>query len=246
MPWLRLVSALTFFRGGVLVTRPNWCETFFFVVLILLAVFILLRSSLFEVRCVTVLGNRMLAREEVVKTAGIPLGANIFRVQLGEAERRVETLTVVKEASLKRHLPGTIEISITERTPVALVEMKGQFWSVDSEGVPLRREQLSTQELPLLTVGGGEKRLSGKGLRTISLLPPEVVREFSEVHVSKEQRVVAYTLEGFEIRLGEAQNPREQGLMLIEILQSVRKGGRAVSYIDLSDPRKAVVMYADQ
>ncbi|MFZ5899360.1 MAG: cell division protein FtsQ/DivIB [Bacillota bacterium] len=226
--------------------RPNWWETLFFVALIVLAGFILVRSSLFEVRCVTVLGNRMLTQEEVVKAAGIPPGVNIFRVHLGEAEQRVEGLAAVKQASLKRHFPGTIEISITERTPLALVEVKGQFWSVDSEGVPLRREQLSKQGLPLLTVDGSEQCLTQKGLRTISLLPPEAVRELSEVHVNKEQRVLAYTLEGFEIRFGEAQNPQEQGLMLIEILKSVRKGGRAVSYIDLSDPRKAVVMYADR
>lgn len=225
--------------------RFNWWESAFFAALVLVAAFILIRSSLFEVRQITVRGNVLLPARQVVAASGITLGTNIFRVQLAEAQARLKGLALVKDARLRRDLPGTVIIEITERRPLALVNIRGRYWSVAEDGVPLREEPLGTRALPLITGVAPEGPGLTRALSILAAFPGQAVAELSEIHVRPDRYLVAYTLEGIEVRLGTAEKPEAQGLMLLNILQAVRREGRPVTYIDLSDPEKAVVMYED-
>jgi len=224
--------------------RFNWWESAFFTALVLVAAFILIRSSLFEVRQVTVRGNSVLSAREVVEASGITLGTNIFRLQLAEAEARLLGLAFVKDARLSRDLPDTVVIEITERRPVALIDIRGRYWSVADDGTPLREESLGARALPLITGVTSDGRDLGRVLKTVAAFPGQAVAELSEIHVRPDLCIVAYTLEGIEVRLGMAEKPQVQGSMLLSILSAVRRDGRRVAYIDLSDPEKAVVMYA--
>lgn len=62
-----------------------------------------------------------LARDSIVKTAGLQLGINLFLVEVGEAAARLEQLPQVEKASVRRVFPGTVVIEIIERRPVAWV-----------------------------------------------------------------------------------------------------------------------------
>ncbi|MDI6710579.1 MAG: FtsQ-type POTRA domain-containing protein [Bacillota bacterium] len=225
--------------------RFNWWESVFFAALVLVAAFILIRSSLFEVRQVTVRGNALLPARQVVEASGITLGTNIFRVQLAEAQARLKGLALVKEARLSRDLPGTVVIEITERRPVALINIRGRYWSVAEDGVPLREESLGARALPLITGVAPEGPGLGRVLKIVAAFPGQAVAELSEINLRPDRCLVAYTLEGIEVRLGTAEKPWAQGSMLLSILHAVRREGRPVTYIDLSDPEKAVVMYAE-
>lgn len=71
-----------------------------------------------------------IARDEV-------LGRNIFHVSLADRRSRLEGLPWVESAAVMRLLPNHIAVAITERTPVAFVQMGSKVNLIDGDGVLL-------------------------------------------------------------------------------------------------------------
>ncbi|MEW6458455.1 MAG: FtsQ-type POTRA domain-containing protein [Bacillota bacterium] len=224
--------------------RLNWWETILFSIIILVAGFILVSSPLFEIDTITVEGNLRLQAEEIRSASGIVPGTNIFRAQTREAEDRLEALPAIREAELVREFPSTVRIIVEERVPVALLNIHGEFWEVDVEGVPVRKKGKGWDGLPVITgVQFGNPNLQ-RTLEAVERLPEEVVTGLSEVWFGNDLRLILYTFDGIEIRLGQLERLEQKGVLLLEVLALVRDEGRKVEYIDLSEPDKTVVKYA--
>jgi cell division protein FtsQ len=78
------------------------------------------RSSAFHARRVEVSGADHLRRAHIIAIAGISKATNVLWLDEAEAERRLETQPWVDEADVHVALPLTIEIAVTERSPVAV------------------------------------------------------------------------------------------------------------------------------
>ncbi|MEW6541465.1 MAG: FtsQ-type POTRA domain-containing protein [Bacillota bacterium] len=224
--------------------RLNWWETILFSIVILVAGFILVGSPLFEIDTITVEGNLWLQAEEIIAASGLVPGTNIFRAQTGEARDRLEALPAVREARLVREFPSAVRIVVAERVPVALLSIQGEFWEVDVEGVPVRKKRKGWDDLPVITGVGIKNPNLPRTLEAVERLPEEVVAGLSEVWFGEDLRLILYTIDGIEIRLGRLERLEQKGVLLAEVLTLVRDDGRKVEYIDLSEPDKTVVKYA--
>ena len=125
----------------------------------------------FPVSDVRVIGNRLLWEGEVQEMAGAERGANLFQIDTGAMERRLEETAWVREASVKRRPPGRLLIEIEENEPWLLtVQEEPLFIGRDGTLFPTlgKEERL---DLPFLV------DRSGKGVRIVPLLseafPPE-------------------------------------------------------------------------
>ncbi|NOX44340.1 MAG: FtsQ-type POTRA domain-containing protein [Caldiserica bacterium] len=80
-----------------------------------------------------------LSPQEVMNLTGIRYKANIAKLKVADARKRLEQLPWVKEARIERFwLRGIVEIRIRERKPVGRVQGEGgKAYSVDGEGVVL-------------------------------------------------------------------------------------------------------------
>lgn len=105
------------------------------VLVLAVAAVLIERSPLVELSEVRVEGTVRGDPETVREAAGLPLGRSIMRLDLGAAERRVEDLPLVADASLRRADALTVVISVRERRPVAVVETGGGAVLVDGDGV---------------------------------------------------------------------------------------------------------------
>lgn len=65
---------------------------------------------------------------------------NIFRVDLDEIRRQVESASWVKSAVVRRRLPNRLVISIEERRPTAVAQIGQEMILVDQDGVLLGRQ----------------------------------------------------------------------------------------------------------
>ena len=60
---------------------------------------------------------------------------NIFFVPLEQRKKQLEQIPWVQSASVMRLLPNRLKIVVTERTPVAFVEVNSHIEMIDANGV---------------------------------------------------------------------------------------------------------------
>lgn len=112
---------------------------------------VVLHSSLFSARHVTVEGAGHTGRAAVLEAAGLRGSPPLIDVDGGAAATRVESLPWVGGASVTRHWPDSVVVRVTERVPVAVVPGHGAFFLVDASGRVLERLPMAPAGLPLLT-----------------------------------------------------------------------------------------------
>lgn len=95
---------------------------------------ILLLTPLFNINEITVQGNSVISDEEIVKSAGIVEGINIFDVSLRRAQKNIEEIGYIDEVKVKRKFPSKIEIKIVEAVGVACVTAENGFVVITSDG----------------------------------------------------------------------------------------------------------------
>ena len=104
-----------------------------------------------------------LQRDEVLATANIHEGVNIFRVNLSRVQARLQQLPQVDEVQVVRKLPSQVSIRIIERKPVAWIttekhladpfSSEGAFL-VDGRGVLMKEKKLLPEYLGLPLISG--------------------------------------------------------------------------------------------
>ena len=119
-----------------------------------------------------------LQRDQILKTADLREGENIFSVSLSHVRDQLQQLPQVDEVQVIRKLPGEIDIRIVERKPIAWITSDKQIsdpfasdvaFLVDGRGVLMKEKKLLPEYLglPLIT-----------GCTSESLEPGKVVESF--------------------------------------------------------------------
>lgn len=128
---------------GLLRTLARWTVAFVAIAVILYGAFDLWtfahRSDLFLVRQVQVSGNYLLEQGEVLEAMQVPARVRIWEIEPAVLESRIEEMVLVQSATVKRVLPHTLLVSLSERNPIAdwVEPREGKKFAVDEEGVLL-------------------------------------------------------------------------------------------------------------
>jgi cell division septal protein FtsQ len=96
----------------------------------------LLTSPNFEVKQITVLGNRALSSSQVIEAAAVK-GMNIFSVNTQEVRGQVLALGIPQEVRVEARLPDTIIIELTELPPAAVWVTGDKYYNVSEDGLVL-------------------------------------------------------------------------------------------------------------
>jgi cell division protein FtsQ len=83
------------------------------------------------------LGNSQLSRAELLSVFGSDIGRNLFFVPLSQRRTALEQIPWVRQATVMRLLPNQLRVAITERTPIAFVQVRGRIELADADGVIL-------------------------------------------------------------------------------------------------------------
>jgi cell division protein FtsQ len=228
------VALLVVALGGALAVGGRW----------------LLTARPFAVQRVEVAGQSLLSADEVIAASGLAPGQNLFRLDARRALAGVEALPRVRRAELVRAFPNGVTLLVEERQPFVLVHSEGLpragglQW-VDEQGVPLGPETRAiTLDAPLVSgVGADEVTAAGRTpservasgvalIRTLLRLQSPLLREISEVDVSRAEGPVLYMLDGVEVRLGREDWDDRLG-RLGGVLAQLRASGQRATSIDL-------------
>jgi cell division protein FtsQ len=99
---------------------------------------------------IQILGNSQLSRADLLSVFGADLGRNIFLMPLARRRRELEQIPWVESATVMRLLPNQIRIGVTERTPIAFVQVGGRIELADRAGVFL---EMSPQQMAVKHYG---------------------------------------------------------------------------------------------
>jgi len=106
---------------------------------------------LFRIETMQVSGNRTLTSADVLAAAGLRTGESLVGLDLAASRARLIAHPRVRDASLRRRLPGTILVEIAERVPCVIVRADRDYL-VDAEGVLIAQAAPGTRsDLPVLT-----------------------------------------------------------------------------------------------
>ena len=114
-----------------------------------------------------------LPRDQVLRTARLAEGQNIFSVNLAQIHDRLQQLPQVDEVQVERRMPNEIDIHITERKPIAWITSEKAVadpfasdaaFLVDARGILMKEKKLLPEylALPLITGCSSEALVPGK------------------------------------------------------------------------------------
>ena len=121
-------------------------------VAVLVAAVVATQTPLLDVDRVRIDGVGHTAAADVRSAAGISPGDTMVGVDVGRAAAHVEDLPWIAEARVARRWPGTVEIHVTEREPLAMVGVaEGRVALVDEDGRVLEVTGQPPAGLPEIT-----------------------------------------------------------------------------------------------
>jgi cell division protein FtsQ len=215
---------------------------------LLFLVWAVLWSPLLNVRDVQLRGARHTTAEDVIAVMDLESGTNLLRLSTEEIQARVETLPWVKDVSISRVLPDTLQIRIKEREPAMVLSLASANWIVDASGRVLASGR--DRDLPVLAgtnlsgieVGTDLKadQLIG-GLRVYRSLKPSVRKQVAAIFAPTPERITLALENGSQVRYGSAEMLRAKSNVLASLLRRLERDGTAASYIDLRVPTSPAV-----
>jgi cell division protein FtsQ len=100
---------------------------------------------------ISVVGNHIVPREEVLKLFVHDRNRSILRIPLDARRTQLQELPWVEEASVERILPNHLRVEITERTPIAFFRNGTELTLIDAHGVLLDRPDGEDLHFPIVT-----------------------------------------------------------------------------------------------
>jgi cell division protein FtsQ len=210
--------------------------------------FFLSRSSVFHARGVDVTGAAHLARADVVRIAGVSTATNIVWLDEGLVERRLESDPWIAHADVHVALPWTIEIVLTERSPVAVANDGVREILVAGDGTALgladRTRGLPEISLPSrLALDGSSESPSGAAL-ALGAMSPELRAEVTSVTVQIGGALEMRLRGGISVRYGGAWEPRRKAAVLQRVLAWAQAEGERVASVNVVSPAAPAVKLA--
>ncbi|GAA2429175.1 cell division protein FtsQ/DivIB [Streptomyces glaucus] len=219
------------------------------VVLLLLAAglgWVFYGSGWLRVERVSVSGTRVLTPEQVRRTADVPVGEPLISVDTEGIETRLrQKLSRIGAVDVVRSWPHGIELKVTERTPVLIVQKGRNFIEVDREGVHFATVSQAPKGVPRLELSVsrsgsaaaslrrfGEGRLVREAVRVAGHLPAAVARDTRAVKVRSYDDISLELDGGRTVAWGSG----EKGARKARALTALMKGAPGARHFDVSVP----------
>ena len=129
---------------------------FAFTLITAVAVMVVLSLTvLFPVKKVTASGSKLYSSEQISKASGINETCNIFTLPVREAEKNIRNiLPYVDTVKIKRSLPDTVKIEVTDATEYACYQIGNDYYAVSKRGYVLNKYSEQPQDTFLITCNG--------------------------------------------------------------------------------------------
>jgi len=189
---------------------------------------------------VRVSGISSLPAQAIVRASGLQVGDRILWERLTAAERRIEQIPAVAQATAERVLPGTVVLHVRERVPIARLDSAPQL-VVDRSGYVF---EAGEREVPAVLYGwkppGNGAIRPGVVLDRTSRIVLDAFPAFPQILQDRARRLrVGRTFEltlafGVEVRFGVLRDLETKAAVAEAVLR--KESGKKLAYIDVRSP----------
>lgn len=165
-------------------------------------------TTFFRLKNIEVSDAKRLSREEILALVGVEAGQDLARMNLKRMGEQLSQNPWVETVRIHRYFPDRLSISITEREPLAIVNM-GYIYYLDKKGTIFKvLNQGDRLDYPVVT-GFSEEELSsnpaatGEALKTtcelLKILREKgafILADVSEIHYDKGYGFTLFTASG--------------------------------------------------
>ena len=124
------------------------------------------QAHVLQVDRIVVRGNERLSKGEVLAVLGGLRGQNLIWIDLDLWRKRLLASPWVRDAALRRSLPSTVEVVVSERQPMGIGRINGEIYLVDERGVIIDQYGPQYADLDLPIVDGLAAAPAGDGSLT--------------------------------------------------------------------------------
>ncbi len=165
-------------------------------------------------------------------------GDPLFAFDPDTARDLLTKVAWVRDAQIRRELPGNIRIKLTERTPMALWQQGGKVRVIDTEGVVVTADLRAFTTLPLVVGDGANTRAAA--LLSILAAEPHLQKRIVTASWVGGRRWDLATTNGIVIKLPE----EDMGLAIKKLSDGQTHDGlleKDIAVIDLREADRLVV-----
>jgi cell division protein FtsQ len=203
------------------------------------------QARMLRIDRIAVRGNVRLSSGEVLAVLNGLRGENIVWTDLRAWRRRLLASPWVRDASLRRSLPSTIEVAVVEREPIGIGRVNGTLYLVDERGSVIDEygPQYADFDLPVIdglapphgpaAIGDDPHAELAARLLVAIRAKPAVLQRVSQVDVRDvHNAAVLLTGDPALVYLGEDRFlPRLQSYL--ELASALRERVSSIDYVDL-------------
>lgn len=196
-------------------------------------------SSALGLDNIEVRGGQSLSPATVQDVLAIAEGTPLARVDLRAAEAALEGIPQIESASVSRDWPGTLVVQLTERRPIAAVDIGGTTWLLDRFGVRFAQVSAIPDGVVVLQVErpGPDDRATTAGIEVIQALDPALRQILVRVAAPSLTEIVLELTGERTVIWGSPDNSARKS----QILAGLLAGGVVGTVYDVSSPTSAVV-----
>ena len=202
-------------------------------------------SGVFRVDRIVVHGNERLSKGEVMAMLEGLRGESLFGTDLDVWRHRLMASPWVRDAALRRSLPSTVDVAISERTPAGIGRVHDQMYLVDERGILIDQfgPQYADLDLPLIdglavpSPGGpmADSVRAELASRIITAVhaKPDLSKKLSQVDVSDvHNAAVILSGDPAVIYLGD-DNFAQRLQAYVDLAPALRERVPSIDYVDL-------------
>jgi cell division protein FtsQ len=206
--------------------------------------YLVVMSPILNVDKVTVTGEHHVSAAQIRSVAGVHRREHLLLLDTGAVARRVEQIPWVRSARVRRDLPGTLRITVTEYAPAAFVRIPSGVMLIAANGHVIARAAnppAGTVEIRGVrrAPAAGDMLAPAGAANIVPHLPATLARQVDAVDVS-DSGLALEMRGGGEIRLGNPSDLAAKAASAQAVLDHLAATSSHYSYIDVSTPDRVI------
>lgn len=180
---------------------------------------------------VVVEGAGLAGADQVRRTAQVPIGTPLARIDLDAVGARVAALAPVRGVTVHRVWPSTVRIEVTERSSVyQLRDRDGYHW-VDATGTIFNTTGAATRGVPWALTATRDTRLLRDVATVAAALDPALRRQLDHIQAGGPDEIVLVLTRSRRVVWGGAEESAEKSQVATALM------GTKASVYDVSSPQ---------